>query len=186
MGYDGQYDKKHIICLLAVYIDPFMLRIIYKSKQRKSISGAEFDALCAQAKIKNNACGVTGLLLKSETEFLQCIEGPVKEVSATFKRICCDPRHYDIQVLEVRRTIQRMFSQWTMLGVSHTFQNPSEEPSTSGDMQLNFSAHALKRTWSRSGTGLTAYIYEHEQVYNMLEKRGELHLLPQVLPFLSK
>lgn len=148
--------------------------------------GAEFDDLCEHAKINNASCGVTGLLLKSETEFLQCIEGPVKDVCITFKRICSDPRHYDIQVLEVKRILRRMFSQWTMYGVNHADQGESETLITSGCLQARLTPQVLKRTWGRSGGGLTTYVYEHEQVYNMLEKRGELHLLSQVLPFLSK
>lgn len=177
--------KTILFFLLSVYIDLFMLRIIYKSKQRRSFSESEFDELCECAKVNNAACGVTGLLLRNQNEFLQCIEGPVKEVSATFKRICRDPRHFDIQVLEVKRILKRMFAQWSMYGVDHSLQdltslkNPSDKPTELPPLKL-------KRTWGRSGMGLAAFMYEHEQVYKMLEKRGELHLLPQVLPFLSK
>jgi hypothetical protein len=158
-----------------------MLRIIYKSKQRKSFSEPEFDQLCQRSQVNNSAFGVTGLLLRNQTEFLQCIEGPVREVSATFKRICKDPRHFDIQVLEVKRVLKRMFAQWSMYGVDHTLQDiaslkiPVEGPPVK-----------LKTSWGRKGMGLAAFLYEHEQVYKMLEKRGELHLLPQVFPFLSK
>lgn len=149
-----------------------MLRIIYKSKQRKPMSGADFDELCEHAKINNASSGVTGLLLKSETEFLQCIEGPVKNVCSTFKRICSDPRHYDIQVLEVKRILQRMFSQWTMYGVNYAHRGESEDLTDSGYSQTRPAPQALRRTWGRSGGGLTTYVYEHEQVYNML-KKGE-------------
>lgn len=179
-----------------------MLRIIYKSKQRRSFSESEFEALCESAQAKNSACKVTGLLLRNQTEFLQCIEGPVKDVSATFKRICKDPRHYDIQVLEVKRILKRMFAQWSMYGVNHSLQDldalkksadPNGDLLADGVADLPIEMHPrenpplkLKRSWGRSGMGLAAFMYEHEQVYKMLEKRGELHLLSQVLPFLSK
>lgn len=158
-----------------------MLRIIYKSKQRRLFSEPEFDELCTCAQASNSACNVTGLLLRNQTEFLQCIEGPVKEVSATFKRICKDPRHFDIQVLEVKRVLKRMFSQWSMYGVDHSLQDAAAL-----QIPLANPPVKLKPSWGRKGMGLAAFMYEHEQVYKMLEKRGELHLLPQVFPFLSK
>jgi hypothetical protein len=60
------------------------------------MSRPEFEGLCRAAVRKNQKSQVSGLLLFSGTEFLQCLEGPDKEnVAEIYRSIVLDDRHQD-------------------------------------------------------------------------------------------
>ncbi len=87
-----------------------MLRIIYTSRVRGSLSKSQLQELASAAYLNNKALGITGVLLHSKSHFLQCIEGPNKAVVDVFSKIVCDNRHFDVVLLERMATKTRLFS----------------------------------------------------------------------------
>ena len=63
---------------------------------------------------RNEAVGVTGLLLVHRIHFMQVLEGAGEAVAETYERIVKDERHTDINLLGVRRADRRQFPDWAM------------------------------------------------------------------------
>lgn len=67
---------------------------------------------------RNAADGLTGALLHTRGVFIQVLEGALPSVEATFERICCDPRHRRVELLELAEAEERMFGGWSMARIS--------------------------------------------------------------------
>jgi len=76
-----------------------MYQIIYTSEAATSFSSLDLQALLAIARRKNVIRGVTGMLVCSDNQFLQVLEGDAADVISTFDRIAKDPRHDQLIVL---------------------------------------------------------------------------------------
>lgn len=77
--------------------------------------------ILASSRRRNPMNDVTGALICRSDIFLQLLEGPTKQVEATFDRIAEDDRHLEVNVL-VRTAIQdRLFEGWAMY---HDTQQP--------------------------------------------------------------
>ena len=94
--------------------------IVYYSFSQSTISDSELKELLRKAREWNEAHEITGLLIYRYNKkfkrgnFLQIIEGPKKSISSTWGRICADPRHHTITVLEDGSFEIRNFSTWSM------------------------------------------------------------------------
>ena len=91
-----------------------MLRLVYRSTATQPFAHDQlFDVLSVSQ--RNNAqANITGLLLHSNGQFFQVLEGEAEAVQTTFERIKHDPRHSDIQMIFQEQTTQRLFSDWSM------------------------------------------------------------------------
>lgn len=89
--------------------------LTYESKAAKPPSEDELSALVAAARARNNALGVTGMLLYDKGRFLQTLEGPVGGLDQVWSSIQRDERHTGIEVLTQHLVGARLFSQWDLL-----------------------------------------------------------------------
>ncbi|MFK7882033.1 BLUF domain-containing protein [Roseobacter sp.] len=90
-----------------------MLQLIYVSRP----FGYDLNMLAsilATSRVRNAQSDVTGALICRSDIFLQLLEGPASQVEMTFKRICQDDRHVDIQRLVSQPVEDRMFGNWAM------------------------------------------------------------------------
>jgi hypothetical protein len=71
------------------------------------------------ARRKNAEHGISGFLLRSDTLFLQYIEGPDRDLMQLMDNIRHDPRHSDIVAYPVEHAQGRRFPRWSM-GYSFT------------------------------------------------------------------
>lgn len=80
----------------------------------------------------NTQDGITGMLLYSEGNFLQVLEGPIDAVKATYARICKDSRHQNASLLLEQDVPQRHFANWSMgyhrLGPDDVARFPEHAP----------------------------------------------------------
>jgi Sensors of blue-light using FAD len=76
-----------------------MLQIVYTSTADQEFSAADIERLLADARKRNQAIGVTGMLLFHDGTFLQALEGEQRAVNEVFASIRSDARHRDIAVL---------------------------------------------------------------------------------------
>lgn len=98
---------------MVVGIDP-IVQLAYVSTARVAFGPSSLVDLLALARRKNQAIGVTGVLMYQEGAFLQFLEGGSGAVDATFARIGADGRHQHVVTL-VRADVEtRAFPDWSM------------------------------------------------------------------------
>jgi len=92
--------------------------IIYVSLATREMAQAELLALLDEARVHNEAHGITGLLMYHRHEFLQLLEGERDELLALYAGICKDPRHQQVYTLWEGPLLARNFDRWAMGFVS--------------------------------------------------------------------
>ncbi len=91
-----------------------MRRIIYRSIAAPGLDRAEMFRLLYQARIANEARGISGILLRAEDHLLQVLEGPTWKLCAAFDTIRRDIRHTAVEVIDERAIGQMTFPDWPM------------------------------------------------------------------------
>ena len=94
-----------------------MYRLIYKSRANQRINWDFVNELVSGSGDSNQEAGITGVLLATETHFLQVLEGGFDEVNELFMHIVRDPRHDDIKLIAFDCVESRLFGGWAMHGV---------------------------------------------------------------------
>lgn len=91
-----------------------MHQLVYISTARETISREMIRDILRVSQANNARVGVTGLLVAGANRFLQVLEGPSREVSATYERIRGDERHFACVLLTSRSVAARAFGEWSM------------------------------------------------------------------------
>jgi hypothetical protein len=94
-----------------------MYRIIYKSRSRVPLDWDIVRDILHTSEAYNESHGITGVLLASNTHFLQVLEGNYEEVNSAFMRIVCDERHTEIRLVAFSIIDARLFGGWGMRGI---------------------------------------------------------------------
>jgi len=89
-------------------------QLIYNSAATKPLNEVELARILLSARRRNDALGVTGVLLYHEGSFLQVLEGEPQTLDPLFARISDDPRHRRVTVLLRRGVEARQFGAWSM------------------------------------------------------------------------
>lgn len=91
-----------------------LITLVYSSTARLLFTGHELDTLLRDARRRNEALGVTGLLVYRAGSFIQLLEGPSDTVLDLYDRIAEDPRHRDVRTILEFHTSHRAFPDWPM------------------------------------------------------------------------
>ncbi|WP_179415391.1 BLUF domain-containing protein [Mucilaginibacter sp. E4BP6] len=91
-----------------------MYYLIYLSAGVNWFSEKELTDILEVSNINNSRNDITGLLLYSEGNFIQLLEGEEQNVRNTFDRISKDQRHKGITKIASGSIKQRNFPEWTM------------------------------------------------------------------------
>lgn len=94
-------------------LDPLWC-LVYVSSAVRKFSDAELRELLRESRERNHRCGITGMLLYHDGNFIQALEGPEEAVLSTFGRISVDPRHTGIIKLLHQPIDERQFPQSSM------------------------------------------------------------------------
>lgn len=89
--------------------------LTYQSEAATPPSTHELDALVARARVRNQAHGVTGMLLYEEGRYVQTLEGPPDSLDTIWASIKRDERHRHIELLSQHLVTGRLFSEWDLL-----------------------------------------------------------------------
>ena len=89
--------------------------LTYQSEASAPPSKLELDALVTHARVRNQANGVTGMLLYEDGRYLQTLEGPPRGLETIWSSIKRDERHSNIEVLSQHLVSGRLFSDWDLL-----------------------------------------------------------------------
>jgi hypothetical protein len=89
-------------------------RLLYVSFATGGFDLERNVAILREARERNRANGVTGVLLCRDATFLQVLEGAPVDVSETLARIRRDRRHTQVTVLAGYAARERIFPGWQM------------------------------------------------------------------------
>lgn len=93
-----------------------MYRLIYKSRSRGDIQRDTVRDILHKSMELNREAGLTGVLLATDTHFMQVLEGEFGPLNSTFFRIASDSRHDNIQLVSYGPAEKRLFQDWVMRG----------------------------------------------------------------------
>jgi len=91
--------------------------LIYKSRCKGFANWDLVESILVSSTRNNPANGITGVLVVTETHFLQVLEGPFEPLNATFERIARDTRHEGTQLISFTEIRKRRFADWAMHGI---------------------------------------------------------------------
>lgn len=91
--------------------------MIYKSRCKGLVNWDVVNSILASSTQNNPENGITGVLVATETHFLQVLEGEFEALNATFERITNDSRHDKIQLISFTEIEDRKFGDWAMHGI---------------------------------------------------------------------
>ena len=92
--------------------------LVYVSTAANMLSHESLSSLSEEASARNDSLGVTGLLLYSGGNFMQCLEGSKDAIDILMKSINSDPRHFGLIVLWEDEISNREFVDWGMAAAS--------------------------------------------------------------------
>ena len=95
-------------------------QLVYLSRATMHVDRAELVDILRVSQSNNRHAGVTGALLFCDGFFLQILEGEPAALDVTLARIARDVRHVDLQVIERRDGVERMFGEWEMASLHET------------------------------------------------------------------
>ncbi|WP_422845604.1 BLUF domain-containing protein [Acidovorax sp. M2(2025)] len=90
-----------------------LVRLLYVSRAVDTTPSA-IEAILAEGREHNPACGITGVLCYGGGIFLQAIEGGRTAVSQLYNAIQRDKRHKDVELLHYEEIEERRFGGWSM------------------------------------------------------------------------
>jgi hypothetical protein len=103
--------------------------LVYVSSAVRPLSRPEIDDLLERSRARNLRESITGVLLYSHGNFMQCLEGPPEAVQGLYGTIKLDPMHRKVTELFNAQIVSREFADWSMAFRSicaFGFSNPVE------------------------------------------------------------
>ncbi|WP_440876268.1 BLUF domain-containing protein [Thalassotalea sp. PLHSN55] len=91
-----------------------MIHLIYVSAATKIMDKDSLLELLEQARERNKAQQVTGMLLYANYSFLQVLEGDAKDVDEIYQAIVKDNRNAGNTVVQRKEINKRSFANWSM------------------------------------------------------------------------
>jgi hypothetical protein len=91
-----------------------IFQLCYTSTAATDMQRQDLVDLLGVSRRKNEAAGITGLLLYSGNQFIQLLEGDEAQVRELYRLICQDKRHRDIKVVYEATVEDRHCPDWSM------------------------------------------------------------------------
>lgn len=91
--------------------------LIYKSRCKSVANWDLVESILTSSARNNPVNEITGVLVVTETHFLQVLEGEFEPLNATFDRIARDSRHEGTQLISFTEISERRFADWAMHGI---------------------------------------------------------------------
>ena len=98
--------------------------VMYKSRCKGLANWDLVESILESSTRNNPANAITGVLVATETHFLQVLEGEFAALNATFERISRDTRHHEVQLISFGEIEERRFADWAMHGIGLFDLNP--------------------------------------------------------------
>lgn len=105
-----------------------LARLVYKSKATQEMGTLALFDLLVKARQKNASLGITGHLMYADGVFTQCLEGPPDAIAGLWHSLLADPRHVDVELIELDVAHERRFEDWDMAFSSYRHFNEFNMP----------------------------------------------------------
>ena len=93
---------------------PSMIHIVYTSVETATFSSVQLEELLQVARVNNKRLHLTGMLLYSDGNFFQVLEGEADGVDAMYKKLHLDKRHRQLTLIVREPIARRYFADWSM------------------------------------------------------------------------
>jgi hypothetical protein len=107
---------------------PEIASVIYSSRATSPLAQMEMHKLLRQARARNHAESITGLVIYDNGSFFQWLEGPASGLERVMHSINNDKRHTDIKILGVNVATTRVFGDWDLKLATHGAIMDSMDP----------------------------------------------------------
>jgi len=91
-----------------------MHHILYLSQVSTALSEDELKRLLETSRVRNQGRNITGLLLYSDRQFMQLLEGEEADVAQLYSTLAQDPRHTGLIKLADKPIPHRSCAEWSM------------------------------------------------------------------------
>lgn len=91
-----------------------LAHLAYVSVRKKNCTDQEIDKILASCKTNNAPLDVTGVLIYSDTRFVQYVEGESAVLTSLYDKIKKDPRHERAVMISYSPISSRIFPSWQM------------------------------------------------------------------------
>ncbi len=116
--------------------------LVYVSSAVRLFTETELLRLLARSRRNNLASGITGMLLYKQGNFIQVLEGSEENVRYRFTKICRDPRHHGVFVIDEGFAAERCFPDWSM--GFHDFDRATEPADLPGFTRFLETAQSIQ------------------------------------------
>jgi Sensors of blue-light using FAD len=89
-------------------------QLLYISSATRPMLRIDIESILFTARKLNLRNEITGMLIASQSRFMQILEGEENTVRETYDRICRDNRHHASVILREIEVSQRQFDEWSM------------------------------------------------------------------------
>lgn len=89
-------------------------QLVYVSNRKSNCTQEEIDKILASCKKNNPSLEITGVLLYSDTKFIQLVEGDAKVIMSLYDKIKLDPRHSNPMMISYGTIQEKSFPSWHM------------------------------------------------------------------------
>lgn len=89
-------------------------QLVYVSNRKPSCTQEEIDKILSSCKKNNPALNITGVLLYSDTKFIQLVEGDAKVIMQLYDKIKLDSRHSNTMMISYGPIKEKAFPSWHM------------------------------------------------------------------------
>jgi Sensors of blue-light using FAD len=89
-------------------------QLVYVSNRKQNCTEKEIDKILDSCKKNNPSLDITGILLYSETKFIQMVEGEAKVIMELYDKIKKDSRHSTPILISYGPIREKAFPNWHM------------------------------------------------------------------------
>ncbi|MBL7858670.1 MAG: BLUF domain-containing protein [Cyclobacteriaceae bacterium] len=91
-----------------------LAHLAYVSNRKSTCTESEIESILKSCKKNNPPLNITGVLLYSDTKFIQYVEGESNELLALYDKIKKDPRHDKAVMVSYGPIAAKIFPSWHM------------------------------------------------------------------------
>lgn len=89
-------------------------QLTYVSNRNSNCTDAEIEKILASCKKNNPHLEITGILLYSDSKFIQMVEGESKVILGLYDKIKTDKRHSNCMMISYGAIAEKSFPSWHM------------------------------------------------------------------------
>lgn len=97
-----------------------LAHLVYVSARKRNCTDEEIEKILEACKVNNGPLDITGVLLYSDTKFIQYVEGKPTALLGLYDKIKKDSRHEKAVMISYNPITKRIFPSWQMGSLKFT------------------------------------------------------------------